>query len=109
MPLLKNEFEEILTSRQILYFSCPELNTPEPHYFICICRQPEDIIILSCCTSRFETVEKLIERDRFPNETLVYIPSSDLENLFTKNTYVNCNEYFPYTIEELWKCMMKER
>lgn len=22
--------------------------------------------------------------------------------LFKKDTYVNCNEYFPYTVDELW-------
>jgi hypothetical protein len=100
--LNKSEFEAELICRKIFYFSCPELNTPVPHYFICICNHPIDIVNLSCCTSQFDTVRRLIERGRFPSETLIYIPATDADNPFHKDTYVNCNEYFPYTIEELW-------
>jgi hypothetical protein len=27
---------------------------------------------------------------------------SDVSNPFSKDTYVNCNEYFPFSIDELW-------
>ncbi len=64
--------------------------------------QPDKIINLSCCTSQFDTVKRLIERNRFPRETLVYISKDDPENPFRKDTYINCNEYFQYSLEEFW-------
>ncbi|HVU56129.1 MAG TPA: hypothetical protein VHD83_13785 [Puia sp.] len=102
MPLSRSQFESELVPGKVLYFSCEELGTLEPHFFICIVRQPDDIIVLSCGTSQFNTVMKLIERKRFPNETLVFIPAEDGTNPFSKDTYINCNEYFPYDISELW-------
>jgi len=102
MPLTKLEFEAEIKSRKIFYFPCEELKTPIPHYFICICIYPIGTANLSCCTSQFDTVKRLIERRRFPNETLVYIPDSDSDNPFHRDTYINCNEYFPFLIEELW-------
>ena len=102
MLLNKSQFEAELVSRKVFYFPCPELNTTVSHYFICICNHPINIVNLSCCTSQFDTVRRLIERHRFPPETLVYIPGSDPQNPFTKDTFVNCNEYFLYTILELW-------
>jgi hypothetical protein len=102
MPLSKRDFEAEIKSAKILYFPCEELNTPIPHYFVCVCIHPPGTVNLSCCTSQFETVKRLIERGKYPNETLVYIPEHDTENPFNKKTYINCNEYFPYLIDELW-------
>lgn len=102
MSLNKIEFTAELVYRKILKFPCPELNTDIPHYFICVCNHPIDIVNLSCCTSQFDTVKKLIERNRLPSETLVYISEKESDNPFSKETFVNCNEYFPYTIDELW-------
>lgn len=100
--LNRTQFEAELVSRKIFYFACPELNTDIPHYFILVTSQPEHIIVLSCCTSQFETVRKLIEVRKLPYETLVYIKSSEPDNPFTKDTYINCNEYFPFTIDEFY-------
>ena len=47
-------------------------------------------------------MKRLIERNRFPHETLVYISDSDTDNPFKKDTYINCNEWFPYNFDELW-------
>jgi hypothetical protein len=100
--LTRVQFEAELVSRKILYFPCVDLNTHVPHYFICVCNHPVDIVNLSCCTSQFDTVKQLIERRKFPNETLIYMQKSDVSNPFSKDTYVNCNEYFPFSIDELW-------
>ena len=101
--LSRAEFEKQITSRKIFYFTSDALQTKVPHYFICIMVQPDKIINLSCCTSQFESVKRLIEKNRFPHETLVYIPQADPENPFRKDTYVNCNEYFQYSIDEFWE------
>lgn len=102
MPLNRIQFEAEITPGRVLYFLCTELGTLQPHFFICIIRQPDDILVLSCGTSQFETVKRLIENNRLPNETLVYIPATDGTNPFYLDTYINCNEYFPYHIDELW-------
>lgn len=101
--LSRSDFENTLKIRKILKFPCEEeLKTPISHFFIYICCTASGDIVLSCCTSQFETVRKLIERNRFPNETLVHIPYGDVDNPFNRDTYVNCNEWFAYTVEELW-------
>lgn len=102
MALTQDQFEAIITHRQILYFICPDLNSPNPHYFICVAHHPNGELVLSCCTSQFDTVKKLVERGRFPNSTLVYMPPAS-DNPFVKDTYINCNEYVPYLISELWE------
>jgi hypothetical protein len=45
----------------------------------------------------------LIEKNRFPPETLVFIPGVDADNPFKKDTYINCNEYFQYSTDEFWE------
>ena len=101
MALSRADFEKQIVPGKILYFPCEELRSSEPHYFICITIL-SDTTILSCCTSQFETVKRLIERNKYPYSTLVSIPANDKENIFKKDTYINCNEYFPYTLDELW-------
>lgn len=97
------DFEAQLVSRRLLYFAYPEeLKTPTPHYFICLCNHPIGSASFSCCTSQFDTVKRLVENKLYPPETLVYIPHSDSENPFTKDTYVNCNEHWVFSVNELW-------
>jgi hypothetical protein len=102
MLLNFEQFAKEIVPGKVLYFSCEDLGTFEPHFFVCIVRQPDDIYILSCATSKLETMRRLVERKRFPNETIVYIPSADETNPFSLDTYINCNEYFPFAINELW-------
>ena len=103
MPLTRVQFEAEIRTGKVFYFSCPELNTNIPHYFVCVVRQPDDIIVLSCCTSQFETVKRLIEMRRFPYETLIFMSAGDPQNPFIYDTYINCNEYFPYSVQEFWE------
>lgn len=100
--MTRAEFENCLTGRKILYFQCDELNSPHPHYFVCIFVDAMRVAHMSCCTSQFETVRRLIERNRYPETTLVYISEQDSDNPFSKPTYINCNEYFQFSIDELW-------
>jgi hypothetical protein len=100
--LSPHQFEADIKPQAILYFPEPVLNTTEPHYFICIAKTEEGEIITSCCTSQFNTVRNLIEKWGYPPSTLVYIPNSDSDNPFKKDTYINCNEFFGYKLSELW-------
>jgi hypothetical protein len=47
-------------------------------------------------------MQALVDRKRFPHETIVFMSAADSANPFTKDTFINCNEYFPYSIDELW-------
>lgn len=96
------DFMNEIVPGKIFYFACTDLKTSEPHNFICIIVQDDYIANFSCCTSKFDTVRKLIERNRYPSETLVYISPEDSDNPFKEKTYINCNEYFPFSFQELW-------
>jgi hypothetical protein len=109
MALSRPQFEAIVKPKRILRFAIPELNIPIPHYFICVGQLPEGKFALSCCTSQFNTVRQLIERNRFPESTLVWIRATDADNPFHLDTYVNCNEYFGYEIDELWNMYSWQR
>ena len=89
-----------ITEKKVYYFSSTQINTDIPHYFICIKRTDEDVLILSCCTSQFDTVKSFVESRNLPFETLVYITPADEINPFDKQTFVNCNEYFEYSVDD---------
>lgn len=100
---LSQLFANGIEEKGIYLFSSVYLNTNIPHYFICIVRTDGDLLYLTCCTSKFETVSKFIETRHLPYETLVFIkPNEKDKNYpFVKDTYVNCNNVFLYTVEEL--------
>lgn len=105
MKLPTDLFLSSIDDRKIYYFSTDKINTEEPHHFICIKRTPDDILIMSCCTSQFDTVRRFVETRSLPMESLVWISpdSTSPDNPFTKDTYVNCNSCFTYTIDEFKK------
>ncbi len=101
MALSRPQFEALVKPRRILRFAIPELNIGL-HFFVCVGQSPDGRWLFSCCTSQFDTVRKLIEKNRFPESTLVWMEAIDPDNPFHMDTYVNCNEYFGYQMDELW-------
>jgi hypothetical protein len=104
MSLSSDQFAASIKARAILRF--PDnlsLGTSAPHFFICICENPDNGMAFSCCTSQVNTVNALIAKHGWPESTFVYIPETDAENPFNKDTYINCNEYFTYFLPELWQ------
>ena len=97
-----------ISQRKVYYFASTRISSIEPHYYICIERTPGDILILSCCTSQFNTVSKFVEKRKLPYETLVHISPKGHENPFKMDTYVNCNEYHEYTIEDFKKMYLSD-
>lgn len=95
-----NLFLTGIQEKKVYYFSSTQINTPDPHYFICIKRCDNEVLILTCCTSQRDTVQNFIESRSLPYETMVWISPADNENPFKKDTYVNCNNTFYYTLEE---------
>lgn len=100
---LSQLFANGITEKGIYLFSSIHLNTTIPHYFICIVRTDGDLLYMTCCTSKFDTVSRFVETRGLPFETLVFIKpnNNDTENPFSKDTYVNCNNVFSYTVDEL--------
>jgi hypothetical protein len=92
-------FKSTVQEKKVYFFSSTKLNTEKPHYFICIKRNNEDLLILSCCTSQQETVQKYIETRNLPHETMVWI-KPEATNPFLKNTFINCNNTFIYTLDD---------
>jgi len=95
-------FLSAIDDRKIYYFSTTKINTDSPHHFICLKRTDNDILIMTCCTTQFDTIRKFVESRSLPMETLVWISPDvkDIDNPFTEDTYVNCNNSLTYTIEE---------
>jgi hypothetical protein len=100
MKIPSELFIRAIQERKVYYFTSEKISSEEPHHFICLKKTDEDILIMSCCTSQYPTMIRLLEKNNLPNETIVWVSPADEENPFTKNTYVNCNEYFTYTIDE---------
>ena len=100
MKLPVQAFIDSISERKVYYFSNTQLNTLVEHHYICLKRTDNNILILSCCTSKFETVKKYIEKNNLPYETLVHISPKSSENPFTVDTYINCNDYHTFTVED---------
>ena len=96
------DFVANIKDKEVYYFSSTMLNNDEPHYFICMKRTANDILILTVGTKQFDTIRRYIENRSLPMTTLVSIPDKldDFESPFKKETHVNCNNYFDYTVDE---------
>lgn len=99
-------FLQGIAEKKVYYFSSAKLNTPVPHYFICVLKSINDTIISVCCTSdRDGKRQKLIEKKGL-HSTLVWI-KPDINNGLTKETFVDCNSFFEYSIDD-FKAMYKK-
>jgi len=106
MPIItcesEDEFREALIHGAVLYFPCPKyLDILDPHYFVII-TLGHPHYYLCCSTSRIETVENLIARFKYTHETFVWADPRDTTNPFVVDSYLNCNEFFHFTFQELW-------
>lgn len=105
---LENLFVSTITERRIFYFSSDHLNTDEPHFFICLKITSDKLIILVCCTSQVDTINRHIEQQNLNNQTIVWINPIPETNPFNKDTYINCNWTCTYTLEE-FKSMFADK
>ena len=100
MKFSTDVFLGAIAAKKVYYFSSTKLNTPIPHHFVCVKRTDNEVLILTCCTSQFDTVSRFVESRNLPNSTLVWISPKDPANPFITDTYVNCNNSFSYTVDE---------
>ena len=85
-------------------FSSTRLNTIVPHFFVCVTTKDNKVFLFTCCTSQFKKQQLYIERrNDIPNSTLVWIKAPNKLNDLYKDTYVNCNDNFMYSFDELGK------
>ncbi len=92
-------FLQGIDEKKVYYFSSNKLNTITPHYFICVLKGSNDTLILVCCSSDREDKRKRRIEKLGLHSTLVWI-KPDNNNGLTKDTFVDCNSYFSYSIED---------
>ena len=99
MKVPTDTFIDAIGNRKVYYFSSTRLESDIPHYYVVVNKTDGDLLVLSVCTSQFDTVKRFVETRSLPTESLVYI-KPDTSNPFEKETFVNCNKCFTYTIDE---------
>ncbi|MFA8298652.1 MAG: hypothetical protein ACEPOV_00655 [Hyphomicrobiales bacterium] len=92
-----------LTVGVIYKFKAPEFleNNDTPHYFIVVATYGNDNFLV-CCTSQVSKKASYFDRNQLDYNTLVYL-APHKNSPFTKDTVVNCNEYFTISKEKLIK------
>jgi len=91
MDIPSSLVSSIIEEGKMYYFSSTKLNTSEPHHFICI-KRSDQVLLFSCCTSKFESMTKFVQARKLREETIVTVPSATDGTKLTKHTYINCNE-----------------
>lgn len=94
-------FGSTIEPGKIYYFKSDQLTSTDlPHYFIVVATPTNDLIIFTCCTSQFEKRKRFLELTQIPFSTLVWIKPNE-NNGLKKDSYVDCNNCFRYSFEEL--------
>src|SRR3989344_4970539 len=86
----------------VYYFEEEQLSSTEPHYFVVLNKEPrtEEFLILVCASSQVEKRRQTIQKLGFPQETLVFVSSTDYR-LFRRDTVIDCNRAFEKTARSL--------
>jgi len=73
----------------VYYFEEEQLSSTEPHYFVVLNKEPrtEEFLILVCASSQVEKRRQTIQKLGFPQETLVFVSSTDYR-LFRRDTVI---------------------
>lgn len=98
---LRESFVNAMGSRKLYKFSSSSLNTAIPHFFVCVTTTQNEVVLFTCCTSQFEKRQNYIERRGLPYSTLVWIKAPNELNELYKDTYIDCNQHFEYTYEDI--------
>ena len=99
MILPKSFFLNTAKEKDIFYFSTDKISSTKKHYFICIKKSAKEILLFTCCTTQKEKREQYFKLKNYSLRTLVYINPTK-ENGLTEDTWVDCNNIFPFTTEE---------
>ena len=91
----------------VYYFTEESLQSPEPHYFIIINKDPQEdkIIFLVCAQHRITKVKQ--RRNNCPPETLVEINPKQYTG-FSMDSIVDCNNVWEKSIDQLVDKLVRE-
>jgi hypothetical protein len=101
-----NPFQALLSStvniKEVFFFGIPQVANSSPHFFVCIKKSENEILIFTCCTTQFQKREQYVMNAGLSGDTLVEIEPTS-QNGLKKRTLVDCNKYFPITVEDFKK------
>ena len=105
MQLPVSFFINSISQKDIFYFSSTLLHTSEPHYFICIKKGINDVLLFCVSSTQKDKILQRIKVSGFRSETMVHIKpnAEDSESPFPDNSYIDCNHVFPYTTQDFKK------
>lgn len=85
--------------KDVIIFANPDINSPEPHLYVCVGRFNGEIQFVICSTQE-ESIKKRVVITRQVPETIAAItPANDCP--VNRNTWVNCNNVKSFTKERL--------
>lgn len=101
MEIPKKLIIDSISPKDILVFSNPDISSPDPHLYICVATIEVDIKFVISASKK----EKVFRRNAvrgFADETVVYIPSKDMDSDSTMDSesWIDCNNVFSYSREE---------
>jgi len=102
IELPANFFVNSIEEKEVILFRASK-ETVDPHFYICIKKTKEDVLMLALSTTQKERILKFVSINNCHPDTIVEIKpnSEDSDSVFNKHCYVNCNDVYPYTSEEL--------
>ena len=100
MILPHSLYTSTVAEKDIFYFVTDKINSSEPHYFICIKKTNNQILLFTCCTTKGGKRESHLLKTNGSLETIVYIRPGHQGNKLTQESYVDCNNYQEFTIDE---------
>lgn len=94
------EFIDGINPKKIYYFQSTHLkNSTEPHYFVCVGFDSENVMILSLFTTQMEKKINFIETRGLEYSTLVFVKPTS-ENGLKEECCVNCNDVYLHSKSE---------
>jgi hypothetical protein len=93
-------FFKSIEEKKIYFFGKNNSFGVSEHMHICLKRPDGNILYFVCCTTKYNTIVKFIEKLKIDYSTIVYI-AKDNKNCFNEDaTYINCNNVHRCTKKE---------
>lgn len=103
MDIPKKLFTNNIEIGNLYYFEDNRLtNTNEPHYFVVVGIDSDKLILFMVGTSQFEKASRRIELRNQDFATLVRLKPNTKENKLKKDTFIDCNRTFDYTVDNFY-------
>lgn len=87
-----------LQPKKVVKFRNPEFDD-DLHYHVCLGSFEKDVIVMTCCTSKQDSISKQIKFGKYKPDSVVTIFPS--QGITPKETYINCNDSFDIPLDYL--------